>query len=328
MIITNRLKIEIASDEEMRLLIEKQTDEEMKKAYGEMLAGCRAHPENRQWYAVWFIRLYNGEVVGDYCFKGLQPDGSVEIGYGLLPQYWGNGYATEAIIAAVEWAIKQPGVKRIEAETDPDNAASQRVLQKAGFFPTGAIGEEGPRFVWNGFLTERLIIRHWKESDAGSLFEYAKDPAVGPIAGWPVHTSIENSLEIIRNVLSADETYAVCLKEDNRAIGSIGLIPPQQSHTVVKETEIEVGYWIGVPFWGNGYIPEAVKRLQKHAFEDLGCTAMWCGYYDGNEKSKRCQEKCGFRYHHTEKDKPCPLMGDVRTEHFTYLSKEEWLKNE
>jgi len=172
--------------------------------------------------------------------------------------------------------------------------------------------------------TERLILRPWREEDAESLYEYAKDPAVGPIAGWPVHTSVENSREIIRSVLSAAETYAVCLKEDDRAIGSIGLIPPAQTHMKSAESEIEVGYWIGVPFWGNGYIPEAVRALQRHAFEDLGCTAMWCGYYDGNEKSRKAQEKCGFVYHHTETEKPCPLMGDVRTEHFTYLTKEGW----
>lgn len=51
---------------------------------------------------------------------------------------------------------------------------------------------------------------------------------------------------------------------------------------------------------------------------------MWCGYYDGNEKSKRCQGKCGFVYHHTEENKPCTLMGDIRTEHFTRLTREEW----
>ncbi|MGN0431573.1 MAG: GNAT family N-acetyltransferase [Lachnospiraceae bacterium] len=174
------------------------------------------------------------------------------------------------------------------------------------------------------FITERLILRPWDEADAESLYEYAKDPAVGPIAGWPVHTGVDNSLEIIRSVLSAPETYAVCLKEDNRAIGSIGLIPPMQSHTAAADDEVEVGYWIGVPFWGNGYIPEAVCEMQRHAFEDLGYKAMWCGYYEGNEKSKRCQEKCGFKYHHTEENKPCTLMGDVRTEHFTYLTKEEW----
>lgn len=174
------------------------------------------------------------------------------------------------------------------------------------------------------FQTERLILREWRKSDAESLFEYAKNPKVGPAAGWPVHTDVQNSLEIIENVLCVPETYAVCLKEDNRAIGSIGLMPPRQSQTKAADDELEIGYWLGAPFWGNGYIPEAVRRLQKHAFEDLGCKAMWCGYYDGNEKSRRCQEKCGFIYHHTEKNKPCPLMGDIRTEHYSYISKEQW----
>lgn len=175
------------------------------------------------------------------------------------------------------------------------------------------------------FETDRLFLRPWTEDDAESLFEYAKDPAVGPIAGWPVHTSVDNSREIIKKVLSADETYAVCLKEDNRAIGSIGLIPPAQSHTKAADDEIEIGYWIGVPFWGKGLIPEAVRKLQEHAFLDLRCSAMWCGYYDGNEKSKKCQEKCGFKYHHTEENKPCVLMGDVRTEHFTRVTRDEWM---
>ena len=139
--------------------------------------------------------------------------------------------------------------------------------------------------------TERLILRPWKEDDAESLYKYAKNPEVGPIAGWPVHTSVENSREIIKSVLAADETYAVCLREDNVAIGSIGLTPPAQSHTKAADDEIEIGYWIGVPYWGQGLIPEAVRALQKHAFLDLGCSAIWCGYYDGNEKSKRCQEK-------------------------------------
>lgn len=56
--------------------------------------------------------------------------------------------------------------------------------------------------------TNRLILRPWKEDDAESLYEYAKDPQVGPIAGWPPHASVENSRTIIRKVLSADETYA------------------------------------------------------------------------------------------------------------------------
>ena len=79
------------------------------------------------------------------------------------------------------------------------------------------------------FRTERLILRPWEESDAESLYEYARDPAVGTVAGRPAHISVSDSLEVIRRVLSAPETYAVCLKEDNRAIGSVGLIAPEIS---------------------------------------------------------------------------------------------------
>ena len=54
--------------------------------------------------------------------------------------------------------------------------------------------------------TERLILRPWEEKDAERLYKYAKDPTVGPIAGWPVPTSVANSLETIKNALRADET--------------------------------------------------------------------------------------------------------------------------
>jgi len=172
--------------------------------------------------------------------------------------------------------------------------------------------------------TERLILRPWLSTDAESLYEYAKDPRVGPIAGWPPHTSVVESQEIIKNVLSADESYAVCLKEDNKAIGSIGLMIGKTSNIDLVDTEGEIGYWIGVPFWGNSYIPEAVKELIRHGFEDLELKKIWCGYYDGNIKSKHVQEKCGFTYHHTKKDSYLKIMDDIRTEHINCLSREKW----
>ena len=48
--------------------------------------------------------------------------------------------------------------------------------------------------------TKRLILRPWEERDANDLFQYASHPEVGPNAGWPVHTSVENSREIIKSV--------------------------------------------------------------------------------------------------------------------------------
>ncbi|MBR5410735.1 MAG: GNAT family N-acetyltransferase [Clostridia bacterium] len=175
------------------------------------------------------------------------------------------------------------------------------------------------------FETKRLMLRPWEERDAESLYEYAKDPRVGPPAGWPPHTSVDDSREIIKNVLAVPETYAVCLKEDGRAIGSIGLKLGENSNLALPDGEGEIGYWIGVPFWGRGLIPEATRELIRHAFADLGLKTLWCGYFDGNEKSKRAQEKCGFIYHHTNKDVFWPLMGDIRTEHVTRLTREDWV---
>ena len=175
--------------------------------------------------------------------------------------------------------------------------------------------------------TERLILRPWTESDAESLYEYAKDDRIGPITGWPVHTSVENSRDVIKNVLSAPENYAVCLKSDNKAIGCISLTTGMNSNLELPENEGEIGYWIGVPFWGQGLIPEATRELIRHAFTDLHLETLWCGYFDGNEKSKRCQEKCGFIYHHTNKDIYWKLMDDIRTEHITRLTREQWESN-
>ena len=124
------------------------TDPETAQAYSEMLAGCRAHPEQWLWYTAWGLyQNDSGDFIGDLCFKGLPENGRPEIGYGLLGEYWNQGYATEAVRAACQWAFSQPGVTAVEAETDPDNAASQAVLRKAGFVPTGTMGKEGPRFV-------------------------------------------------------------------------------------------------------------------------------------------------------------------------------------
>lgn len=172
--------------------------------------------------------------------------------------------------------------------------------------------------------TERLVLRPWQEGDAQALYNYAKDPEVGPIAGWPVHTDAENSRQIIRGVLSEEETYAVVLKGEEAPIGSIGLMIGEKSNIEISAREGEIGYWLGVPYWGKGIIPEAARALMRHAFETLGLTTLWCGYFDGNEKSKRVQEKCGFIYHHTEENKAVPLIDAVRTLHVTCITKEQW----
>ncbi|HZK28413.1 MAG TPA: GNAT family N-acetyltransferase [Thermoclostridium sp.] len=173
--------------------------------------------------------------------------------------------------------------------------------------------------------TERLILRPWEEDDAEELYKYAKDPQVGPTAGWQPHTNVEYSREIIRTVLTDPETYALVLKSTGKVVGSIGLMIGYNSNLDLPETQGEIGYWIGVPYWGQGLVPEAVRKLIQYGFTDLKLEKMWCGYFDGNTKSKRVQEKSGFKYHHTNENVYWKAMDDLRTEHITCLTKKQWL---
>ncbi len=149
---SDRLILYPISNGEMKRLIEDEKKAELKQAYSEMLQGCIREPENRIWYAMWLMELKDcpGTIVGDFCFKGLNPDGMVEIGYGLKEGFCGYGYMTESVKVIAEWALVQQGVTCVEAETDPENKASQKVLAACGFIPTGTVGEEGPRFVFKG----------------------------------------------------------------------------------------------------------------------------------------------------------------------------------
>ena len=171
--------------------------------------------------------------------------------------------------------------------------------------------------------TKRLILRPWREDDAENLYTYASDLEVGPPAGWPPHTSVENSREIIRTVLSAPDTFAVCPKENGKPIGSIGF---HRNDLAEDDDEYELGYWIGKPFWGQGLIPEASREMLRYAFEDLKMSRIWCGYYDGNEKSRRVQEKLGFVYQRKTEGIEVSLLGEIRTGHSNLMTKERWQK--
>ncbi len=172
--------------------------------------------------------------------------------------------------------------------------------------------------------TERLILRRWEDSDAEDMYKYASDPDVGPIAGWPPHQNIDESLDVIRNVLNGKEAYAICLKEDGKPIGTIELKLNGHTDLTERDDECEMGYWVGKPFWGRGIMPEAVKEMLRHAFEDCGMQKVWIGYYEGNEKSKRVQEKSGFRYQWKSEDVDVPLMHETRTGNVSSMTKDQW----
>jgi ribosomal-protein-alanine N-acetyltransferase len=108
---------------------------------GHFYALYEEHPEWEGWLAWYAVRIDKDYPIlcGSVGFKG-PPDkrGMVEIGYSVLPEFEGQGLATEMVAGMVQWAKQQPQVRQIEAETNIDNKASMRVLEKNIFICAGA----------------------------------------------------------------------------------------------------------------------------------------------------------------------------------------------
>jgi len=173
--------------------------------------------------------------------------------------------------------------------------------------------------------TPRLLLRPWQSADAEELFRLARDPAVGPMAGWPPHANVRQSRSYLRIVLLRPETYAICRREaEEGPIGNIAIRFAGEGSAPLGKGEAEIGYWIGRSHWGQGFATEALEAALARAFTALGCPAVWCGYFDGNEASRRVQEKSGLRYRLTEPALYCRLLGETRTEHFMCITRKEW----
>ena len=109
--------------------------------------------------------------------------------------------------------------------------------------------------------TERILLRHWQESDAEALFKYASDPDVGPRAGWPAHKSVEESREIIRTFFHNETTWAIVLKETGEA---------------------------------NGICTEALKLMLDYCINEKHFENIWADHFTGNPASGKVMLKCGF----------------------------------
>ena len=138
--------------------------------------------------------------------------------------------------------------------------------------------------------TERLILREFRESDAEDVYEYARDPEVGPNAGWKPHESLDESRGVVKNFIQSGEVWAIEDKASHKVIGSIGL------HKRERECEPfdrELGYVLSRDYWGRGLMTEAAGRIVQYAF-DNGMKTLLVSHFDGNDRSRRVIEKLGF----------------------------------
>lgn len=171
--------------------------------------------------------------------------------------------------------------------------------------------------------TARLLLRPFLETDLEDIYEYAKNPNIGPNAGWKPHENLDESKVILNSFMEKDEVLAIVWKENNKVIGSLGLhIDQLRSADNVKS----LGYVLSEDYWGRGIITEAAKAILNYAFTELNLTMVTVHHYPYNHRSKRVIEKCGFVYEGTLRHCVKIFNGNIYDLVCYSMTKTEWEK--
>lgn len=172
--------------------------------------------------------------------------------------------------------------------------------------------------------TERTVLREWIEEDCYDLYEYAKGTKVGPMAGWVPHENVDKSKEIIQLFIKDNDTWAICLKETGKVIGSIGMHPDKKRNYDSEKVKM-LGYVLSEEYWGQGIMAEACKEVIRFAFEELCLEILSVYHFSTNTQSKRVIEKLGFKYEGTLR-KSFKLPGGTIVDSLLYsMLKEEYM---
>lgn len=146
--------------------------------------------------------------------------------------------------------------------------------------------------------TERLLLRPFRESDLADFYEYASVPGVGECAGWKAHESVEKSKAILDLFIAEDKVFAVCLRGSGKVVGALGVEKYGMEEKLTEFSGLrgrELGFVLAKDCWGRGLMTEAVTAVIRMLFDEEDLDFLLCGYFDFNARSKRVQEKCGFR---------------------------------
>lgn len=172
--------------------------------------------------------------------------------------------------------------------------------------------------------TERLLLRPIREDDVRDIFEYSKDESVGPSAGWKPHETLEETKLIMQEVfLNQENVFGIVWKEENRMIGTIGLIQDDKRQNDLGKM---LGYAIGQNYWGKGIMTEAAAYLVCYGFDFLKLSLVSAYCYPFNERSKKVIEKLGFIYEGRLRDAERIYNGKLYDNLCFSITKEEYLK--
>ena len=150
--------------------------------------------------------------------------------------------------------------------------------------------------------TDRLILRPWTWDDLDDFHAYASVDGVGQMAGWNPHKTVGETRDILQKFIEHGNVFAIEHRGDRRVIGSLGLHKPRyetlpsEGNPYADQRICEIGYVLAKPYWGQGLMPEAVRRVLQYLFEELAADAVFVSHYDFNMQSRRVIEKCGFAF--------------------------------
>lgn len=171
-------------------------------------------------------------------------------------------------------------------------------------------------------FTQRLVLRPFEIDDLNDFYDYAKNPNVGPLAGWQAHTDKVFTAKVLIRFIEEGEVWAIVEKQSGKVIGSIGL---HKGRFVNGEKVQSLGYVLREDRWGRGYMTEAAKEVVRHGFEDRGLEMISVGHFDFNARSKRVIEKLGFIFEASLRNY-YEYNGALYGESFYSLTKEEYFK--
>ena len=245
----------------------------------------------------------------------------------MAPDQAGKGYAKEQLRLALPVA-KALGISRALITCHDWNTASARTIEACGgvFEDKRQDGEEILCRYWidiplKTLETERLILRPWTMDDVDDLFAYAQNPKVGPAAGWKPHESREESEEIVKRWTTSTEVWAIEEKASGRVIGSIGL--HNDGARSNPRTKM-IGYVLREESWGRGYMPEAVRRMTRFAFEELCMDTLSIQHFEFNTQSRRVIEKCGYKFEGVLRRAASIFDGSVHDEWMWSMLRQEY----
>ncbi|MDQ4062057.1 MAG: GNAT family N-acetyltransferase [Pseudomonadota bacterium] len=279
--------------------------------------------------AAWLARVAADHVKGGRMFAveaeggpvgcaALSADGSddLELGYWIVPDAWGRGFASEAGAALREAAFSSLAVRGLKARHAADNPASGRVLDKLGFLRVGETSRwyearraEAPtilyrleRHAWLAraaartprIETPRLVLRALRLADAPAIYRLAGDWEVARWTALIPHPYPEGEAErfIARSAAGnlSGTGLALAIAERDRPNALIGGC----GWSLDRGGGLEIGYWLGRPYWGRGYMTEVVRALADHAFRTTDVPSVRAGIFPDNLRSARVLEKAGF----------------------------------